>query len=178
VPSDQPQTLESPSSEAKIQVGGSKDDSGLDPEERLDGHNRSKRCPFVSAVAQEHRQFLGFAWRDDLFEFKCQPFGLSSAPRLCTKLLKPVIVILRQKGIRCIVFLDDLLTMARSQEELERQQQEILLLLQPLGFRIMWDKLKLSRTQQIEYLSLLTKSLSLTLSLSEEKVRGIVQSCN
>ena len=174
MPSDQPQTLESPSSEAKIQVGGHKDDSGLDPEERLDGHNRSKRRLFVSAVAQEHRQFLRFAWRDDLFEFKCQPYGLSNAPRVRTKLFKPVIVILRQKGIRCIVFLDDLLTMAQSQEELERQQQEILLLLQPLGFRIKWDKLKLSKTQQIhvEYPSLLTDSLSLTLSLSEKKVRG------
>ena len=89
-----------------------------------------------------------------------------------------MIVILRQKGIRCIVFLDDLLTTARLQEELERQRQEILLLLQPLGFRIKWEKLKLSKTQQIEYLSLLTDSLSLTISLSEEKVRGIVQSCN
>jgi len=48
-PSDQPQTLESPPSEAEIQDGGSEDDSGLDPEERLDGHNRPKRRLFVGA---------------------------------------------------------------------------------------------------------------------------------
>ena len=129
-------------------------------------------------VAQEHRQFLRFAWGDNLFEFQCLPFGLSSAPRVFTKLLRPVMAILRQKGIRCIVFLDDLLIMAQSREELEKQLPEILLLLQLLGFRINWDKSRLSPTQQIEYLGLLIDSLSLTLSLPEEKVRGIVKSCS
>jgi len=105
-------------------------------------------------VAHERCQFLRFAWRDNLFEFQCLPLGLSSAFQEFTKLLKPVMAILRQKGIRCTVFLDDLLIMAQSREELEKQLPEILLLLQLLGFRINWDKSRLSPTMQIEYLGL------------------------
>ena len=76
-------------------------------------------------IAQEHRQFLRFEWEDHLFKFQCLPFGLTSASRVFTKLLKPVMSLLRQKGIRCIIFLDDLLIMALSKQELESQIRDI-----------------------------------------------------
>ena len=41
-------------------------------------------------IAEEHRRYLRFEWRNQLFEFRCLPFGLSSAPRTFTKLLKPI----------------------------------------------------------------------------------------
>ena len=50
-------------------------------------------------IWQNHQKYLRFLWRDSLLEFACLPFGLASAPRAFTKLLKPVLSILRQKGI-------------------------------------------------------------------------------
>ena len=103
-------------------------------------------------VAEEHRRYLRFQWEHQLYEFLCLPFGLSSAPHTFTKLLKPVMSLIRQQGIRSIVFLDDMLLMARSREGLLRKVQEIVQLLQLLGFVVNLEKSQLNPTQRIQYL--------------------------
>ena len=128
-------------------------------------------------VAKEHRKYLRFAWGNTVFEFQCLPFGLSSAPRIFTKLLKPVMALLRKKGIRCIIFLDDLLIMGKVKKELESLSQEIILLLQLLGFRINFEKSHLTPTQTIKYLGFWIDSTKMIISLPEDKVRGIIQAC-
>ena len=55
---------------------------------------------------------MAFAWDfgDGVlkyFQFAVLPFGLSSAPFLFTKLLKPVVTSWRCKGIPMVIFLDD-----------------------------------------------------------------------
>ena len=62
------------------------------------------------------------------------------------KLLKPVMSLIRQQEIRSIVFLDDTLMMARSRERLLRQVQEIVQLLQLLGFVVNFEKSQLNPT--------------------------------
>ena len=52
-------------------------------------------------IFPDHRRFLAFSWDFVL------PFGLSSAPYLFTKLLRPVITSWRYKGIPMVIFLDD-----------------------------------------------------------------------
>ena len=51
-----------------------------------------------------------------MYEFACLPFGLAGATRVFTKLMKPVVGMLHQLGIRRIVFLDDMLIMAQSRD--------------------------------------------------------------
>ena len=56
-----------------------------------------------------HTQFLGFSWIDDqgklqFFKFKALPFGLSSAPYIFTKLLRPVVAYWRRSGIKKLYF--------------------------------------------------------------------------
>jgi len=41
------------------------------------------------SIAKEHRKYLRFIWNGQIFEFTCLPFGLSSAARTFTKLLRP-----------------------------------------------------------------------------------------
>jgi hypothetical protein len=36
-------------------------------------------------------------------------FGIAEAPRICTKLLRPLTATLKQLGIRCIIYIDDIL---------------------------------------------------------------------
>jgi len=36
------------------------------------------------------RKYLRFIWKNQLFQYTCLPNGLSSAPRIFTKILKPV----------------------------------------------------------------------------------------
>ena len=64
-------------------------------------------------ILPDHRKFLAFTWDfgDGVlkyFQFALVlPFGLSSAPYLFTKLLRPVITSWRCKGIPMVIFLDD-----------------------------------------------------------------------
>ena len=48
------------------------------------------------------------------FEFTCLPFGYSLAPRVFTKIFKPVIAYFRFLGFRVIIFIDDLILIVSS----------------------------------------------------------------
>ena len=48
------------------------------------------------------------------------PFGLRLAPLYWTKLLRPVIAKARALGIRCLIYLDDLVVLGRSKLEAAR----------------------------------------------------------
>jgi hypothetical protein len=65
-------------------------------------------------IWHKHQKYLRFLWKDNMWEFACLPFGLASAPRVFTKLLKPVVAVLRQMGLRIIIYLDDILIMSKS----------------------------------------------------------------
>ena len=124
-------------------------------------------------IWQNHQTYLGFLWRDSLLEFACLPFGLASAPRVFTTLLKPVLSILRQRGIRLIVYLDDILLMALSVEQVLEHAASTLNLLGRLGFTVNYLKSVLVPSQQMEFLGSLVNSLDLSLSLPRDKIRKI-----
>ena len=107
---------------------------------------------FMIPIYQGHRKYLPFVWQGQLFQFTCLPFGLSSAPRTFTKILKPVAAQLQAKGIRCVFYLDDILIMASSMEECSRNLQFTATTLQNLGFIINQQKSQFLPTQQITYL--------------------------
>ena len=58
-------------------------------------------------VADEDRKLLKFQWEDRYFQFTCLPNGLACAPRLFTKLLKPVYAHVRSIGHTCMGHIDD-----------------------------------------------------------------------
>ena len=58
-------------------------------------------------IDREHQKFLEFHWKGKLFQFSCLPNGLSCAPRLFTKVLKPVYDTLRRKGHLNVGYIDD-----------------------------------------------------------------------
>jgi len=66
-----------------------------------------KDAYFSVPVKKEHRKFLKFFWNGLLFQFTCLPNGLSSAPRLFTKITKVFFAALRQKGHLNSSFIDD-----------------------------------------------------------------------
>ena len=64
-----------------------------------------------------HQPLLQIIWEEKYYRFQCLSFGLSAAPRVSTKLLKPVVGFLRQTGLRIIIYLDDMLFMHASKEQ-------------------------------------------------------------
>ena len=47
-------------------------------------------------IHPDYQHLLTFKWEGKTHKFQCLPFGLSAAPRVFTKLLKPVVGFLRQ----------------------------------------------------------------------------------
>ena len=62
-------------------------------------------------ILPDSPKYLGFSWEIQghlrYFEFTVLPFGLSSAPLLFTKILKPLVTHWRAAGIRISLYLDD-----------------------------------------------------------------------
>ena len=129
-----------------------------------------KDAYFTVPICSSSQKFLRFLWNQRKFQFCCLPFGLSSAPWVFTKVLKPVIAYLRTQGVRIVAYLDDLLLMCQSQAILREHTALAIYLLQVLGFVINWEKSELNPVQRIIYLGFLINSIRMTISLPEEKI--------
>ena len=91
-------------------------------------------------LQKNSRKYVRFCWSRYLYKFLCLRFGLGPAPRLFTKLLKIPIAILRRINIRMFTYLDDMLLMGYSIEEISMCRDTVIFLLQHLGFVINWKK--------------------------------------
>ena len=93
------------------------------------------------------------------------------------QVLKQVVLILRRKGIRLIIYLDDILLMNSCSLALQDNLRETVQLLISLGFIVNWEKSVCSPTQRIEYLGLTINSRELSFALPQSKLLSIAQQC-
>ena len=91
--------------------------------------------------------------------------------------MKPVMATLWSLGIRLIIYLDDLLILADSEQTARLHLATAQSLLENLGFVINLKKSVLSPVQKIEFLGMTVDSLTLCLALPRDKVRSIRREC-
>ena len=132
-----------------------------------------KDAYFSIPVHQNHRKYLCFQVKDKLYQFNCLPFGLASAPWVFTKTLKPVAALGRELGMRLVVYIDDILLMAESQESARDQASALIYLLQCLGFTINKEKTISEPCQTLEFLGFTVNTLTMELALPLEKLKKI-----
>jgi hypothetical protein len=128
-------------------------------------------------LAKESRKLISFSWKGELFEFKVLCFGLGSAPRIFTKVLKVPISALRRLGHRLVIYLDDLIVMAQTMEEIVRARDTTIHILEHLGFVINQEKSEMIPSRRIEFLGVVVDSVAMTLSLPETKVLSLTNLC-
>lgn len=124
-------------------------------------------------IHPDSRRYLQFRWRGRHYQFKVLPFGLSLAPLVFTKVLRPVLRWARSKGIRIFAYLDDLLIAASSKEQSARHTALVQAKLQELGFLIKSSKSHLTPTQKLQHLGFLIDTKNMSLSVPGEKIRDI-----
>ncbi len=66
-------------------------------------------------IRVEHRKSLRFRIALNSYQWKVTPFGMSSAPRMFTKVLVPVIADARKLGVHTFPYLDDVLVQHKDQ---------------------------------------------------------------
>ena len=136
-----------------------------------------KDAYFTVPIWKGHQKFLRFLWKGTQWEFACLPFEIGSAPRVFTKILNPVIGLLRKQGIRLIIYFDDFLLMASTEETLSYNVTLMVTLLEMLGFVVNYQKSQLNPTQSIEFLGFHIYSVTLNISLPLDKVKRIRKEC-
>lgn len=129
-------------------------------------------------IDEEYQKFLRFSWRGKLFQFTCLPNGLSSAPRLFTKILKPVYATLRKKGHLNVGYIDDSYLQGDTVHECQTNVTDTCGLFTKLGFTIHPVKSVLRPAQILVFLGFVLNSVSMTVCLPTEKAFRIKEWCS
>src|SRR2546430_4671221 len=87
-------------------------------------------------LAANQRRYFAFDFLERRYCFTCLPFGLTTSPRVFTKILKPIVNLMREKGIRTVAYLDDILIIASSKEEVLQHTNFLIDCLQRHGLTI------------------------------------------
>ena len=75
-----------------------------------------KDASFMIPICRKDRVFLKFFFQARTYHFNCLLFGLASAPWVFTKTLRHEAALLRQLGLRMIVYRDNILILAETME--------------------------------------------------------------
>ena len=101
-----------------------------------------KDAYFMVPIHKEDRAFLKFSFEERTYQFQCLPCVLACTPWVFTKTLKPVAALLRQLGVRLIIYIDmyDILILAESKEAARDHSIGLKYLLKNLGFVVIRTK--------------------------------------
>ncbi|KAI8431183.1 hypothetical protein MSG28_001221 [Choristoneura fumiferana] len=131
-----------------------------------------KDAYFLVPVHANHRKYLRFRF-DKLYQFTCLPFGLCSAPYVFTKLVKPILTHLRNKGHTLVAYLDDILCMGDTYSNCLNTVNAVINTLQRLGFVVNYEKSKPTPSKVCKFLGFILNSNSMTLELPKDKKEKI-----
>ena len=128
-------------------------------------------------VASEYRKYLRFGWQGKVFQFTCLPNGLSSAPRLFTKITKPLFSHLTLMGHLNSPYIDDVLVLGETKEECRENVKATINLSLQLGFVVHPRKSVLEPTQEVVFLGFILNSRDMIISLTPEKATKLKRLC-
>ena len=103
-------------------------------------------------IVKHHHSFLHFVWHNVPYQWKVLPFGLATAPRVFTSLTKPILFLCHCKGLRIVIYLDDILVLVHSKWAGKRACLFLCSLLVCLGLHINFSKLDLCLSQSFTFL--------------------------
>eukprot|EP00079_Xenopus_tropicalis_P023183 XP_012815376.1 PREDICTED: uncharacterized protein LOC105946832 [Xenopus tropicalis] len=124
-------------------------------------------------IFQPHQRFLRFAFKNQHYQFQALPFGLTTAPRIFTKVMAAVTADLRQQALFVTPYLDDILIKAPSRAVAQSSLDTVLRTLSDLGWTINYSKSTLSPTQRITFLGMTFDTRIQRVFLPPEKISPV-----
>ena len=110
-------------------------------------------------VHHDSRRFLRFVVDGKPFQFRVLCFGLTTAPKVFTRIMAPVSAILHRHGVRMLRYLDDWLILASSKIACLQSRDRLLSVCTELGIQVNLTKSSLVPSQSIVYLGMEIHSL-------------------
>ena len=118
------------------------------------------------------RKHFCFRFEGVLYQFTAMPFGLSTAPRVCTQLLSVIQFALAEQGITDIRYLDDFFLIAKLEKDMARDLRIAQSVIRPFGLVVNPDKTD-GPAQQLSFLGVQLDSVAQTVSCTPERVEEL-----
>jgi hypothetical protein len=112
---------------------------------------------------------LGYQWGGQSFRYTRLPFGLNMAPLQFCKITSAIQQLFKDRGIPCLVYIDDFLILGESKEVCQRNLDLALQLFDALGVWVKHEK-TVGPTQQLVFLGILIDVLSQTVSVPPDRL--------
>lgn len=136
-----------------------------------------KDAYFSCPIAKCDRRLFRFTFEGKVYEFVCLPQGFTDAPRVFTKLTKPILSLLRRHGFISSIYIDDLLLIGEDSDDIDENVRFTIDLFDKAGFTVHPDKSVLQATTIIVYLGFIIDSMAFTVKPTEDKVQSVVEKC-
>ena len=170
---NKPKTLELLHRSRALQNGGHPHAERPPKRRRLASQSGSKGCIFHDSNRRVGPEISPIPLGQQVYQFNCLLFGLSCAPCVFTKTLKPIAAQLRQLGVRLIIYIDDILIMAESETLVRDHVKGLIFLLENLGFVVNHPKSQVTPTQEIDFLGFTINTRSQELRLPGDKIKKV-----
>ena len=123
------------------------------------------------------QNFFAFQFQGTFYRYACLLNGLTSAPRIFTKIMKPVLSTLRKLGYNVMNYLDDIFIWGDTFTECRDTVLATINFLLKLVFSIHPKKSQLIPVQKIECLGFLIDSVKMKISLTkikQDKLKNLI----
>lgn len=128
-------------------------------------------------IRPSDRDYFGLCFDDRFYVDNCLCFGSCSAPFIFTRLTDAVCCYMRDRGIICFNYLDDIICLSKDRESGVSDQLELIATLRYLGFHIAWKKI-CSPTCVCTYLGVEINTELMCLRLPQDRVSRLKQELN
>ena len=125
-------------------------------------------------VNVNHRKYLRFIWKNQLFQYTFLPNGLTSVSRIFTKILKPVYATLRSQGLKNVGYIDDSYLQGDTFADCDTNVAVTANLFGDHGFLFNQEKSVFESRQIITFLGFVLNSVAMTVALTPGKASKLV----
>ena len=126
-------------------------------------------------IVKHHHHFLHFVWHNVPYQWKVLPFGLATAPRIFTSLMKPILFLCHHKVLHIVIYKDYILVLICSKWAGKRACLFLCSLLVCLGLHINFSKSDLHLSQSFTFRGLCWDTVHISVSLPPDKLADTQQ---
>ncbi|XP_060541827.1 uncharacterized protein LOC132710188 [Pantherophis guttatus] len=120
-------------------------------------------------IHPDFRKYLRFHYRGCHYQYAALPFGLSSTPRVFTKIMAALVAHIRSTPLRIQFYLDDILLQSSSLRAVRQDLATTIRIFQDHGFSVNWSKSHLVPTTCLQHLGAVINTVTSTVSLSVDR---------
>ena len=132
-----------------------------------------KEAYYSAAIHPAFRKYLRFYWQGDLWEFQVLPNGLAPGPRDWTKLMKPLMAVIRSAGISIAIYIDDCFLVNPDEASLRDDIAFVIHVFNSAGLTINYTKSLLVPTRAMDFLGFSIDTNVMTVSPASKIVQKI-----